>query len=109
MLSRKRLACSRTNGMVCSSSIFVFFFLPLALAVHFAAPRRFRNVALFAVSLLFYAWGEKGFVFLMLASIALNYGIGRWLEACNVRGVLALGIVLNLALLIFYKYANFFI
>src|SRR5262245_34022819 len=109
MLSRKRLACSRTNGMVFSSSIFVFFFLPLALAIHFAAPRRFRNVALFLVSLLFYAWGEKGFVFLMLASIGLNYGIGRWLEARNVRGVLALGIVLNLALLIVYKYANFFI
>src|SRR5262245_20129344 len=121
--------------MVFSSSIFVFFFLPLALAVHFAAPRRFRNVALFAVSLLFYAWGEKGVVFLMLASIALNYGIGRWLEACararqqprtpprkliarllpgycaglEARYVLVLGITLNLALLIVYKYANFFI
>lgn len=95
--------------MVFSSSIFVFFFLPLALAVHFAAPRRFRNVALFLVSLFFYAWGEKGFVFLMLASIALNYGIGRWLEARNSRHILALGIVLNLGLLIVYKYANFFI
>jgi alginate O-acetyltransferase complex protein AlgI len=95
--------------MVFSSPIFVFLFLPLALAAHFAAPRRLRNVALFAVSLLFYAWGEKGFVFLMLASIALNYGLGRWLEARNSRSVLALGVILNLALLVVYKYANFFI
>ena len=44
----------------------------------------------------FLCLGRKGFVFLMLASIALNYGIGRWLEARNRRLVLVLGIVLNL-------------
>lgn len=97
--------------MLFSSAIFLFLFLPVTLGVYFAAPRRLRNAALLALSLLFYAWGEKGYVLLIAASIALNYGLGLWLDAWRERRagnyLLALAIASNVGLLILFKYANF--
>ena len=99
--------------MVFSSAVFLFLFLPLALGAYYIAPRFLRNAALLAVSLLFYAWGEKGYVVLMAASIGLNYGLGRWIEARRGRSgerlLLAWAIALNLLILIHFKYANFLI
>ena len=59
--------------MVFSSSIFVFAFLPIVLAVYYAAQRKYQNGILLLASLMFYAYGEPKFVFVMLASIVLNY------------------------------------
>jgi alginate O-acetyltransferase complex protein AlgI len=99
--------------MVFSSAFFLFLFLPLALGVYYVAPKSLRNAALLAVSLFFYAWGEKGYVLLMIASIAMNYGLGRWLEARRGRSgerlLLAGAIALNLLLLIHFKYTNFLV
>ncbi len=99
--------------MVFSSAFFLFLFLPIGLGIYYVAPRFLRNAALLAVSLLFYAWGEKGYVLLMIASIAMNYGLGRWLEARRGRSgerlLLAWAIALNLLILIHFKYANFLI
>lgn len=102
--------------MVFSSAIFIFFFLPLALALFFAVPARFkngRNLALSIASLIFYVWGEKWNIFLLGASIGLNYGLGEYMgrlmaagEQKKARRVLILGIVLNLGCLIFFKYAT---
>jgi len=99
--------------MVFSSSTFVFFFLPAVLAAYHLAPRPVRNGLLVAASLLFYAWGAGGFVFALLLSVATNYVIGARLEgrvdADDRRGArrwLALGVVLNVALLGWFKYAN---
>lgn len=58
--------------MVFSSTVFLFLFLPLTLCIYYNplfTGRRFRNVFLLLASLLFYAWGEPVFVFLMLLSI----------------------------------------
>ena len=92
--------------MVFSSSVFLFLFLPLVLAAYFAVPTRLRNVVLLTASLLFYAWGEKGFVLLMLASIALNWLMAFWIRASNRRWVFAVAIASNVGLLIFFKYTN---
>ena len=92
--------------MVFSSPFFVFFFLPLALLLYFASPRIARNAVLFAVSLLFYAWGEKAGVVLIVGSIGLNYFLGRWVERGS-RVAIVAGILLNLAMLVVCKYANF--
>ena len=59
--------------MVFSSNIFLFFFLPLTLLLYYLCPRRFRNVLLLAVSLLFYAWGEPVYLSLMVFTILLIF------------------------------------
>src|SRR5262249_22930856 len=97
--------------MVFSSAIFLFLFLPIALGVYYISPRMLRNIALLAISLLFYAWGEKGYVVLMAASILMNYGLGLWLQARRGRNgerlLLGVAIALNLVLLLHFKYTNF--
>ncbi len=97
--------------MVFSSTLFLFFFLPVVLGAYALAPRGARNALLLAASLVFYAWGEAGYVLLLLGSIVINHAVGLRLRAGQDtsprRGVLALGIALNLILLGAFKYANF--
>jgi alginate O-acetyltransferase complex protein AlgI len=98
--------------MLFSSTVFVFLFLPLVLGLYFALGRRARNLVLLASSLLFYAWGEKLLVVLMLLSITANYGFGRWLEGAQERAggrgkeIVALAVVFNIGLLVLFKYAD---
>jgi alginate O-acetyltransferase complex protein AlgI len=99
--------------VVFSSSTFVFFFLPAILAAYHLAPRPARNGLLVVASLAFYAWGAGGFVFALVLSVATNYVIGARLETkvdagdrTAARRLLALGVVLNVALLGWFKYAN---
>jgi alginate O-acetyltransferase complex protein AlgI len=99
--------------MVFSSITFIFFFLPAILAAYHLAPRRARNGLLVVASLGFYAWGAGAFVIALLASVATNYVIGAQLERRVDRGdraaakrLLALGVLVNVALLGWFKYAN---
>ena len=66
--------------MIFSSLFFVFVFLPAVLAVYFLVPRKFKNICLFLFSLLFYAWGEPVYVFLMLFTTGLDYIMGHFIE-----------------------------
>lgn len=69
--------------MVFSSAEFLFLFLPCTLLLYynpFFRGRGFRNVLLLLVSLFFYAWGEKVYVLLLLASIAANWWLGLRVE-----------------------------
>lgn len=98
--------------MVFSSLIFLFVFLPFVLAVYYITPRKFRNLTLFIVDLVFYAWGEPWLIVLMLVSIMLNYtagiliGINR--EKKNLsKFIFILAVILNLGLLGFFKYIGF--
>jgi alginate O-acetyltransferase complex protein AlgI len=100
--------------MVFSSVTFLFFFLPPVLLAYHAAPRAWRNGLLVAASLLFYAWGAGPFVVMLVASMAANYAIGlrieRRVDAADRRAAqraLATGVLLNVALLAWFKYANF--
>ncbi len=98
--------------MVFSSVLFLFLFLPLVLAAYFLLPSlRLRNAFLVGASLLFYLWGEKGFVLILLVSILVNYGFGllvaRTRDGPLGRWVLAGAVAANLALLGAFKYANF--
>ncbi len=100
--------------MVFSSVTFVFFFLPAMLAAYHVAPRRLRNGVLVLGSLVFYAWGAGAFVVVLLASIVANFVVGSRIEANvdasrpgSARRWLALGVILNVALLAWFKYANF--
>lgn len=102
--------------MVFSSLLFMFRFLPAVLLLYFLAPRRMRNVILFLFSLFFYAWGEPKYVFLMLFSITMDYGVGRLIDKYKkqqdfkrAKGALMISIVMNLGILAFFKYADFLI
>ena len=101
--------------MVFSDPVFLFFFLPAVILVTKLSPRPLRNAALLLFSLLFYAWGEPVYVFLMLAVIVLNYLAGlrlRCFPADTAPGrrrlVLILAVAADLAILGFFKYSGFF-
>ncbi|MEN8189707.1 MAG: MBOAT family O-acyltransferase [Thermodesulfobacteriota bacterium] len=100
--------------MVFSSIFFLYFFLPLTLLLYFLVGPRFRNYLLLGASLFFYAWGEMGYVLLMLFSITVNWLVGLGIGAARDRGssggrILAVGIILNLLPLAFFKYGNFLV
>ena len=100
--------------MLFSSIPFLYYFLPLVLAVYFLVPRGAKNAVLFASSLLFYAWGEPRFCVFMLLSIAQGYVFGRLIEKNRRRTkrsklFLTASVCLSLGLLGYCKYADFFI
>ena len=99
--------------MLFSSTVFLFIFLPLVLLGYYVLPlkQRGKNILLLIASLLFYAWGEPVFVFLMIGSIAANYGLGLWVDSRKRPGskkaVLILAVLVNLGVLFYFKYLNF--
>lgn len=100
--------------MVFSSLLFIFRFLPIALAVYYLAPPRLKNLALFLISLFFYSWGEVRYFPVMAACILGNYLLALWLGRLRDkprarRAVLVLVVVFNIGMLFFFKYTDFFI
>ena len=97
--------------MIFSSLEFLLLFLPGTLIVHFLLPRKLRNYWLLLASLFFYAWGEPTFVLIMIASVCFNYllalGIDRSPQQRTRKLLLVLDIVLNLGILLVFKYLNF--
>ena len=100
--------------MVFSDLIFLFFFLPAVLLVTKLSPRRIRNIELLLFSLLFYAWGEPIYVLLMLSVIIINYAAGLSIACFPVKThaferklILVLAIIINLAILGYFKYTGF--
>jgi alginate O-acetyltransferase complex protein AlgI len=95
--------------VVFSSVIFIFYFLPVFLLGYYVSG--WRAGALLLGSAVFYVWGEGGYVFLLLALILLNYGGSRWLDrmaAPRARlAVLAIVVVVDFAVLGFFKYSEF--
>lgn len=98
--------------MVFSSSLFLFYFLPIFLGIYFLADDKYKNfVALFA-SIFFYAWGAPRFIFVVLASIIADFYIVQQMfksEGKTKRIYLILSVILNIGLLSYFKYANFFV
>lgn len=95
--------------MLFSSMIFVYVFLPLVLGLYWLTPKTLRNLVLLLASILFYAWGEPMYVVVMLATILINYS-GALALGCVKRGRLLITagtIVLNLSILVYFKYFNF--
>ena len=96
--------------MLFSSSIFLYIFLPCVLIAYYGPLRsmRARNVLLLIASLLFYAWGEPVYVFLMLLSIAVNYALGLVQAGTrHKKPVLVLTVIFNLGVLFHFKYLGF--
>ena len=100
--------------MVFSSAIFLFIFLPVVfLGNLLIRPLWAKNLFLTAASLVFYAFGEPVYVFLMIASAAMNYGFGRGLAATERqeirRFLLVVSVLCDLVILGTFKYAGFLV
>ena len=94
--------------MVFSSLTFLFIFLPVTLLGYRLLPKKLRIGFLLLASLLFYAWGEPLYVFLMIGSILVNWGIGFKVtgDGPHRKAWLVLSVALNLLLLLIFKYTG---
>ena len=99
--------------MLFSSIPFLFYFLPAVLALYFLGPKNLKNAVLLFFSLVFYAWGEPIYVFLMIATICLVFfcgiAIGRSTSQRGKKLWLTVSVVVSLALLAVFKYADFLV
>ena len=101
--------------MLFSSTTFIYLFLPSVIFIYYTILRKKRllqNVFLLAASLVFYAWGEPRFVFVMMASIIINWLFGLIIDKNREKGsltkvLLSAVVLFNLALLFVFKYLGF--
>lgn len=99
--------------MVFSSMVFLWIFLPVVFIAYRMIEKKCGNIFLLLVSLFFYAWGEPKYIVLMLCSILLNYIAGMLLDYFDIserarKITILAAVILNLALLGYFKYFNFF-
>lgn len=102
--------------MVFSSLNFLFCFLPIILIIYYLSPKSVRNLILFIGSLIFYAWGEPIYIFVMLFSTIFDYTNGLLIEKFyleknqkKAKIILLNSVFVNLGILCFFKYSDFFI
>ncbi len=99
--------------MVFSSAVFLLFFLPLFLLVYNFIDPRYKNYTILAFSIFFYAWGAPDFIFIVLLSMVVNFFIVRQIDSIprkrSRRIYLGLSVAINIGLLLYFKYANFFV
>lgn len=100
--------------MLFNSPIFLFIFLPALLAIYCLAPNniRLKNNILLVASLLFYAWGEPFFVFILILSIIFNWFMAIKIEkakpdSLHKKSILFAAIIPNILLIFIFKYLNF--
>ena len=100
-------------SMLFSSIPFLYYFLPVVLIAYFIVPDKMKNLVLLLSSLFFYGWGESKYVFLMLAVIGWGYILGLFIEKYRGQNAgkiaLSLAVLLDVAVLGYFKYADFFI
>jgi alginate O-acetyltransferase complex protein AlgI len=100
--------------MVFSSLVFLLRFLPITILLYFLMPAmKAKNMVLIAASLIFYAWGEPVWVMLLVYSSVIDYVCGwfagKYKNTAKGRMFLAASLILNLGMLAFFKYCNFFV
>lgn len=99
--------------MLFSSITFLYYFLPAFLLLYYLVPARLKNSVILLASLIFYAWGEPKYIFLMAVSILLGYLFGLLIEKTAGTGWaklwLYLSVITGLGMLAFFKYTDFFI
>ena len=99
--------------MVFSSSLFILYFLPAFLLLYYISPHRLRNYVALLASLFFYAWGAPDFIFIVVISIIVDFYLVKFMYAAPSRPLrrayTAASIIMNVGLLAYFKYANFFI
>ncbi|MDR0382302.1 MAG: MBOAT family protein [Oscillospiraceae bacterium] len=100
--------------MVFSSLIFLYVFFPLCILIYLAVPgQKAKNIVLCLSSLVFYAWGEPLWVVLLIFSALVDYVNSKIIDAhrglWQAKAALAASVVINLGLLVTFKYLDFFL
>lgn len=97
--------------MVFSSIFFLFSFLPIFLVAYHLVSKRYKNIVLLLFSLVFYAWGAPKFIFILLFALIINYFLVLEMskEYSKKKLFMLLSLCLNIGLLAYFKYANFFV
>jgi len=99
--------------MVFSSIVFIFYFLPVFFLIYYLADKRYKNAIILAASVFFYAWGAPTFIFILLATTITDFYVVRQMDrqAQKVQRVLllCLSLSINVGLLFYFKYSNFFV
>jgi len=100
--------------MVFSSSIFLFFFLPLVIIGYYLLKENYRIYFLMLASMFFYAWGEPKYVLIMILSIVINYTFGLFIhksistqKKIFAKILLVFAVACNLGILFYFKYFDF--
>ncbi len=100
--------------MVFSRLFFIYIFLPICLVLYFLMPKiKYKNTMLVVFSILFYAWGEPIYVFLMIATAFINYGAGRLIGKYQGEKkdsfITAATVIYDFAMLGIFKYSGFIV
>jgi alginate O-acetyltransferase complex protein AlgI len=99
--------------MLFSSTFFLIYFLPVFFTIYFILPTYLKNYFIVFSSILFYVWGAPQFVFVLLATVIFNFGMAHFMVRLSEKKqrlrVLIFSVLVNLSLLLYFKYANFFI
>jgi alginate O-acetyltransferase complex protein AlgI len=99
--------------MVFSSIVFLVYFLPIFFIIYYAAPKAAKNIVILVGSIFFYAWGAPKFIFVILGTTLLDFFLVNAMEKSEDepkrRLMLLVSLCVNLGLLFYFKYSNFFI
>lgn len=98
--------------MVFSSILFLVYFFPVFLVLYFITPAKYKNYTALLASVFFYAWGAPKFIFVVLAVLVIDYYLGNRIyqtEGKQKKLYLLASILLNVGMLFYFKYANFFV
>lgn len=100
--------------MVFSSIVFLFTFLPISLLIYYISPKKFKNAILLLTSLVFYAWGEPVYIFLMIGTIIFDYIMALKIDKYKrdrkkSKRFFIFTLLVNVGILVFFKYVGFII
>jgi alginate O-acetyltransferase complex protein AlgI len=99
--------------MVFSSIVFLLYFLPAFLITYYAVSQKYKNIVILLFSIIFYSWGASKFIFVILGTTFLDFHLVKWMSqtqnTLQRRLMLTLSVSVNLGLLFYFKYSNFFI
>lgn len=95
--------------MLFTSISFIYYFLPIVIAIYFITPKKMRNLILFIASMIFYFYGEPKYIFLMLAEILIAYIGAILIDKYKKKSLLVITISIHIGLLCVFKYTDFII
>lgn len=99
--------------MVFSSILFLLYFLPTFLITYYLVDKKYKNIVILLFSIFFYSWGAPKFIFVILGTTFIDFHLVKWMSLIEKqlhRGILlTLSVSINLGLLFYFKYSNFFI
>lgn len=99
--------------MVFSSIVFLTLFLPIFFAIYYLLPNKYKNYFILLASIFFYSWGAPKFIFAILVTTFLDYllvhAMDKSIKIKKRKILLTVSIIMNVGLLFYFKYCNFFI